>query len=108
MSRMAVSSDRNLLSDPRTADSVMRSQPPDDRFAVVSRLPLFAGIADERLADLASRTHWQAHEAGETVLDVGDTTNEVFVIAAGAVRVVQRTAFGYESILNDLSVGEYF
>jgi CRP-like cAMP-binding protein len=86
----------------------MSSQPPDERFAVVSRLPLFAGIADERLVDLASRTHWQAHAAGETILDAGDTTNEVFIIAAGAVRVVLRTAFGYESILNELSVGEYF
>jgi CRP/FNR family transcriptional regulator, cyclic AMP receptor protein len=42
------------------------------------------------------------------VVDVGDTTNEVFLIAAGAVRVVWRAAFGYESILNDLGVGDFF
>jgi CRP/FNR family cyclic AMP-dependent transcriptional regulator len=83
-------------------------KPLDGRLAVISRLPLFAGVSDERLADLASRTRWQIHAAGETVMDVGDTTNEVFIVAAGAVRVVFRTAFGYESVLNDLGVGDFF
>jgi CRP-like cAMP-binding protein len=76
--------------------------------AVISRLPLFAGISDEKLANLGSRARWQVHATGETVVDVGDTTSEVFIIAAGAVRVALRTAFGYESILNDLDVGDSF
>jgi CRP/FNR family cyclic AMP-dependent transcriptional regulator len=109
MSRTAVSSDRNMLSCPLSARAATCTpRPLDGRFAVVSRVPLFAGISDERLADLAARTRWQVHAAGETVMDVGDTTNEVFIIAAGAVRVVFRTAFGYESILNDLDVGDFF
>lgn len=84
------------------------SQSLDERFAVVARLPLFTGVSDREIAGLVSRTRWQDHAAGETVLDVGDTTNDVFIIAAGAVRVVLRTAFGYESILNDLGVGDFF
>ena len=41
-------------------------------------------------------------------MDVGDTTNEVFVIAEGAARIVVRTAFGYEAILADLHSGDFF
>jgi CRP/FNR family transcriptional regulator, cyclic AMP receptor protein len=110
MSRTAISSDGDVLSASRHAHAVetIRAQPPDSKLAAISRLPLFAGIPDEKLADLASLTHWQIHSAGETVVDIGDSTNEVFLIVAGAVRVVFRTAFGYESILNDLGPGHFF
>ena len=84
------------------------TEPSDNRLAVISRLPLFAGIAQEKLANLASRSRWQVHGAGETIVYVSDTTDEVFVIAAGGARVVLRTTFGYESILNDLGVGNSF
>jgi CRP/FNR family transcriptional regulator, cyclic AMP receptor protein len=84
------------------------SQPPDARLATVSRLPLLAGLSAEKLAEFMARTRWQAYVAGETVVDVGDTTNDVFFIIKGAVRVVVRTAFGYESILNDLGKGDFF
>jgi CRP-like cAMP-binding protein len=80
----------------------------DGRFSVVRSVPLFAGIAEEKLLELAVQTRWQIHAAGEVVVDVGDTTNDVFVIAEGAVRVVIRTAFGYESILNELGAGDFF
>jgi CRP/FNR family cyclic AMP-dependent transcriptional regulator len=110
MSRTVVSIDRDMLSDSLSTPTVMRTLPqtPDDRFLAVARLPLFAGVSDEKLANLASRTSWQVHAAGETVMDVGDLTNEVFIIVAGAVRVVFRTAFGYETILNDLGTGDFF
>ena len=78
----------------RGADAALTyTEPPDNRLAVISRLPLFAGIAQEKLANLASRSRWQVHGAGETIVDVGDTTNEVFVVAAGGARVVLRTNF---------------
>ena len=110
MSRPAISSDGDVLSASRRMHTVetIRAQPPDSKLAAISRLPLFAGIPDEKLADLASLTRWQIHAAGETVVDIGDLTNEVFLIVAGAVRVVIRTAFGYEFILNDLGAGGFF
>jgi CRP/FNR family cyclic AMP-dependent transcriptional regulator len=42
------------------------------------------------------------------VLDCGDDSDEVFVIVEGAVRIVLRTVFGYEAILNDQAAGEFF
>jgi CRP/FNR family transcriptional regulator, cyclic AMP receptor protein len=71
-------------------------------------MQLFAGLSDEQLGDLASRSRWQIHAAGETVIDLGDRTADVFIITQGAVRVVVRTAFGYESILNELEAGDFF
>jgi CRP/FNR family cyclic AMP-dependent transcriptional regulator len=78
------------------------------KLALLRRLQLFADVADAELIPLASRAYWQTYAAGEIVMDVGDTTNDVFVIAEGAVRIVVRTAFGYEAILNDLGPLDIF
>ena len=72
------------------------------------QLPLFAGVPDEALAALAARSRWQVYAPGEVVVDSGDATDEVFFVAEGAVRVVVRTALGYEAILNDLGAGQFF
>lgn len=72
------------------------------------RLPFFAGVADADLAPLAARARWQLCAPGEVVVDSGDPTDEVFFVAEGAVRVVVRTALGYEAILNDLGAGTFF
>ena len=72
------------------------------------QLPFFAGVPDDVLARLAARARWQAYPPGEVVVDSGDPTDEVFFVAEGAVRVVVRTALGYEAILNDLPAGSFF
>jgi CRP/FNR family transcriptional regulator, cyclic AMP receptor protein len=72
------------------------------------QLPFFAGAAEEVLAALAARSRWQVYAPGEVVVDSGDATDEVFFVAEGAVRVVVRTALGYEAILNDLGAGQFF
>ena len=72
------------------------------------QLPFFAGVPDEALAVLAARARWQVYAPGEVVVDSGDPTDEVFFVAEGAVRVVVRTALGYEAILNDLGAGSFF
>ena len=72
------------------------------------QLPFFAGVPDEALAVLAARCRWHVCAPGEMVVDCGDPTDEVFFVAEGAVRVVVRTAFGSESILNDLPAGSFF
>ncbi len=76
--------------------------------SALRQLPFFAGVPDEALAVLAPRARWQAYAPGEVVVDSGDPTSEVFFVAEGAVRVVVRTALGYETILNDLGAGSFF
>ncbi len=72
------------------------------------QLPFFAGVPEEALVALSARSRWQVYAPGEVVVDSGDATNEVFFVAEGAVRVVVRTALGYEAILNDLGAGQFF
>jgi CRP/FNR family transcriptional regulator, cyclic AMP receptor protein len=72
------------------------------------QLPFFVGVPEEILLALAGRCRWQAYAPGEVVVDSGDPSNEVFFVAEGAVRVVVRTALGYEAILNDLGAGSFF
>ncbi|MBD0274484.1 MAG: cyclic nucleotide-binding domain-containing protein, partial [Acetobacteraceae bacterium] len=72
------------------------------------QLPFFAGVPDDTLVVLATRCRWQVYAPGEVVVDSGDPTDEVFFVAEGAVRVVVRTAHGYEAILNDLGAGSFF
>ena len=72
------------------------------------QLPFFAGVPEELLRPLANRCRWQTFAQGEVVVDSGDASSEVFFVAEGAVRVVVRTALGYEAILNDLGAGSFF
>lgn len=72
------------------------------------QLPFFAGVPEEPLVALSARCRWQLYAPGEVVVDSGDPTSEVFFVAEGAVRVVVRTALGYEAILNDLGAGSFF
>jgi CRP-like cAMP-binding protein len=72
------------------------------------QLPFFAGVPEDALVGLAARSRWHVYAPGEVVVDSGDATDEVFFVAEGAVRVVVRTALGYEAILNDLGAGSFF
>lgn len=72
------------------------------------RLPFFGDAPEAALASLAARCRWQTYAPGEVVVDSGDPTDEVFFVAEGAVRVVVRTALGYEAILNDLPAVAFF
>lgn len=75
---------------------------------VLRRLPFLAGAPDDVLAPFAAKARWQVHAPGEVVVDAGDTTDTVFFVLEGAVRVVIRTESGYEMIFGDLGAGEFF
>jgi CRP/FNR family cyclic AMP-dependent transcriptional regulator len=83
-------------------------QPTDSRFHLLHRLPLFADVPEAALMRLLGKARWRVCAENEVVLDYGDETNDVFFIIEGSVRIVLRTVFGYEAILNDLVAGEYF
>jgi CRP/FNR family cyclic AMP-dependent transcriptional regulator len=80
----------------------------DPKFVAIRRVPLFACVSDDALAAFASHARWRICTAGEIVVDAGDPSADVFVITEGSVRVVVRTAFGYEAIFNDLIAGDFF
>lgn len=74
----------------------------------VARLAFLQGADPAALAAAAPLARWVAVGPGALVLDFGDTTDDVFFVAEGAVRVVVRTPLGQEVILGDLGPGDVF
>ena len=74
----------------------------------LARLAFLQDADPAALSAAAPLARWLAVGAGELVLDFGDATDDVFLVAEGAVRVVVRTPLGLEVILGDLGPGEVF
>jgi CRP/FNR family cyclic AMP-dependent transcriptional regulator len=97
----------------KTTDVTGRSAPhpglpESDPFTAVRKLPFFVGASEAAVARCAARARWRSCAAGEVVVDTGDATDDVYFILSGAVRVMVRTVFGYEAILNDQGAGSFF
>ena len=71
-------------------------------------IPFFSDVPEADMTRFAARARWKTCVAGEVVVDKGDETNEVYFILSGAVRIMTRTAFGHEAILDDLGPGGFF
>src|SRR5690349_8170579 len=74
----------------------------------LARLAFLRGAEPSALATATPFVHWLAVGPGELVLDFGDTSNDVFLITSGLVRVIIRTPLGQEFILGDLGPNEIF
>jgi CRP-like cAMP-binding protein len=74
----------------------------------LARLAFLEDADPAALSAAAPLARWLAVGPGELVLDFGDTTDDVFFVAEGAVRVVVRTPLGQEVILGDLGPGDVF
>ena len=77
-------------------------QPAERSDGGLARLALLRDADPAALAAAAPAARWLSVGPGELVLDFGDTTDDVFFVAEGAVRVVVRTPLGQEVILGDL------
>jgi CRP/FNR family transcriptional regulator, cyclic AMP receptor protein len=91
-------------------DGGTRRGPPraDGRDGGLARLAFLRGADPAALSAAAPLARWLAVGPGGLVLDFGDATDDVFLVAEGAVRVVVRTPLGQEVILGDLGPGEVF
>lgn len=85
-----------------------RPSPADRPDGGLVRLAFLRGADPEALSAAAPLARWLAVGPGELVLDFGDATDDVFLVAEGAVRVVVRTPLGLEVILGDLGPGDVF
>lgn len=56
----------------------------------------------------AASARWITAQAGETILDFEDASDDVFFVLQGCVRVVVRTPGGRELILDDIRAGQFF
>jgi CRP/FNR family cyclic AMP-dependent transcriptional regulator len=73
----------------------------------LARVPLFkdAGIEFERFD---RRCAWKRFDENEVVVDFEDTSNDVYFILSGEVRILIRTQSGKEVILGEMRGGQFF
>jgi ABC-type multidrug transport system fused ATPase/permease subunit len=71
------------------------------------QMPLFAGLTERVLTDLAGQMTMEQHEPGDIVVREGDPGDRLYLIVEGQVEVVRRAPSG-ERRLNLLTSGDYF
>ncbi|GJD48378.1 cAMP-activated global transcriptional regulator CRP [Methylobacterium crusticola] len=60
------------------------------------------------LTPFESRCIWRRFEANEILVDFDDASTDVYLLAAGEVRILNRTQSGKEVILGEMRGGEFF
>jgi CRP/FNR family cyclic AMP-dependent transcriptional regulator len=76
--------------------------------ALLQTIPIFEGLVEEDLRDLASRTRSRRFKAGEIIFNQGDAGQEMFVVAEGDVNIYLPGEDSRRVSLKDLARGEYF
>ena len=77
---------------------------------VINKLPLFAGLADENIADILDRSkvRRQHLRQGENIINLGSRVTSIGVLLSGSARVVKDDFWGNSTILAHLESGDIF
>jgi CRP/FNR family transcriptional regulator len=75
---------------------------------LLGRVPLFAGLSERDLTELAQVAVPRSWLAGEAVFREGDSGDTCYVIRAGCVRVTRRHSDGRQITLAELRQGDIF
>ena len=79
-----------------------------DRPALLQKLPLFAELKSEDLAQLAQKLQVRRKRKDESVFEKGDLGTTMFVVASGRVDIVLPSADAEPVLLKEIGPGEYF
>src|SRR6185369_5969461 len=69
---------------------------------------LLRSLSDEAIKNLSARCRWRSYNRGETVLDKGGNSREVFFILKGSVAIVSFSGAGREVTLATRKAGDFF
>lgn len=84
------------------------TQPGDRSGQSLKGVKLFAKLTDEALGWIGAKCRWIESAPGDTVLDRGDETRDVYFIVKGKVRITNVVSADRELILGDLTEGDHF
>jgi len=76
--------------------------------AVLKNVPMFATLPDEQLRLVTGMVARKSVTRGTTVMAAGDTTDSLYIIISGRLKVMMSDAEGKEVILSILGSGEFF
>lgn len=80
--------------------------PPAER--TLRAFSLLEGMSEPELKTLEARCRWRACDKGQTILDKGATSRDVFFVLRGSVAVVTFSPTGKEVTLANVKPGESF
>ncbi len=78
------------------------------RLDILSRVPFFAGLPPEAVAEINQLFHEHGYEPGQPIYYAGDRATRLFVVAVGKVKLLQHAFSGQDVLLDILTPGEFF
>jgi CRP-like cAMP-binding protein len=75
---------------------------------LLSRVPLFAGLAVNALQEITRDARIRSAESGETFFEEGDPATSFFVVRRGSVKLTQLSPEGHLVVLRLIGAGEAF
>ncbi|MCX7142726.1 MAG: cyclic nucleotide-binding domain-containing protein [Proteobacteria bacterium] len=75
---------------------------------LLRNVPLFAGLDEAHLGVLAHMILRNRFARGQTIISAGDTTDSLYIVISGRLKVLMRDEQGREVILAILGSGEFF
>lgn len=85
-----------------------RNIPPDRACAMLAQVTEFRDLPPIDLNEVVNACHWVRFDDGECVVRHQDSSNGVYFIGQGSVRVTYYSLSGHEVILCDMQAGEMF
>lgn len=78
------------------------------RLDILSRVPFFADLSGEAVAEVNQLFHEHGYEPGRPIYYAGDPAARLYVVAVGKVKLLQHTLSGQDVLLDILTPGEFF
>lgn len=79
-----------------------------ERVELLRLVPMFEGLGEDDLNELAGRLVTQRFGAGDVVLRKGETGDEMYIVADGHLNIHLPDAYSRKIHLRDIGPGEYF
>jgi len=74
----------------------------------LAKIDLFRSLDEAKIGLLDTRCSWRRATRNRWIMDYQDTTNDVFFIVSGTVRVKLQSVAGREVLLREINAGEFF
>lgn len=73
----------------------------------VAQVPLFSGLSDDELFEVAARAQQIKKQAGEVIFRPGDALSQLLVVHSGSVRITHLDVSGAERLIRVLNPGDF-
>jgi CRP/FNR family transcriptional regulator, cyclic AMP receptor protein len=74
----------------------------------LARIGLFRSLDAAKIELLDTQCSWRRATRNQWIVDYQDTSNDVFFVASGTVRVKLQSVSGREVLLREIDAGEFF